>query len=96
MAGLRQCFRQFARQKPAIELGQTVPRRIKLDARLNRPLLADSTLLLGLSKAAARSNPRVRPSVTELYFRLLRNLECIIDFDAQVSDSAFKLGMSEQ
>lgn len=63
---------------------------------LKRPLVAGSTHPPPCSKAVARSKPRVRPSVAELYLRLLRDFESIIDFDAQVSHGAFQLRMAEQ
>jgi hypothetical protein len=42
LAWLRQCHRQFARRKPAIERRQTTPWLLKLDCDLDRLLLAQT------------------------------------------------------
>ena len=49
LAGLRRCHRQFARRKPAIDLGRTRPSLFKLNGDLERRLVAD------LSHAAFRA-----------------------------------------
>lgn len=41
LAGLRQCQLQFARGKPAIEQGRTMPRLFELDGAPDRQLVAE-------------------------------------------------------
>ena len=38
----------------------------------------------------------VATSVVELHLRLLGDFQSVVDFDAEVSDGAFKLGVPEQ
>ena len=38
----------------------------------------------------------VATSVVELHLRLLGDLQSIVDFDAEISDGAFKLGVPKQ
>ncbi|KXU97855.1 hypothetical protein CR51_22065 [Caballeronia megalochromosomata] len=43
MAGLRQCTRQFARRKPAIQRWRTRPWLLKLDVDLDRRRMAEQS-----------------------------------------------------
>jgi len=52
MAGARQCSHQLARQEPAIQQWDRMPKLMKLDGYLDRRLLADCTYSLRRRKAA--------------------------------------------
>lgn len=76
MAKLRQCHRQFARRKPAIERGRTRPRLFKLDGDLDRQLLAG---LRQWYRALARRNPAVERGQDRL-----RLFKLEVDLDRQL------------